>query len=63
MDMKKLYIVPETNVYRVNILSSLMVTSFEIKPGEDPISDDDFELSRENNNDDNNRGSIWDNAW
>ena len=62
--MKKIYNVPETIVYRVNVTSHLMEPSFEIKPGEDPIGDDDFEQSREeNNNESNNRGSVWENLW
>ena len=64
MDMKKTYNVPETIVYRVNVTSHLMEPSFEIKPGEDPIGDDDFEQSREeNNNESNNRGNVWENLW
>ena len=64
MDMKKTYNVPETIVYRVNVTSHLMEPSFEIKPGEDPIGDDDFEQSREENIDEsNNRGSVWENLW
>lgn len=63
MDMKKTYNVPETIVYRVNVTSHLMEPSFEIKPGEETIGDDDFEQSREENNTNNNRGSVWDNIW
>ncbi len=59
--MKKTYNVPETIVYRVNVTSHLMDPSFEIK--EETIGDGDFEQSREENNTDNKRGSIWDNAW
>ena len=62
--MKKTYNVPETIVYRVNVTSHLMEPSFEIKPGDETIDDGDFEQSREENIDENNnRGSIWDNAW
>ena len=62
--MKKTYIYPETTVYKVNV-TSIMATSLEddegsvtFKPGE--TSEDDFtDAARE----DNNRYSIWDNAW
>ncbi len=64
MDMKKLYIAPETNVYIINVVSHLMDPSFVLNPEDGPeISDDDFEQSREENNTDNNRGNIWDNGW
>ena len=64
--MKKLYIAPETNVYKVNVLSSMMVGSVKINDG--TISDDDFDPSRDNGTDDNtdntvNRSNVWDNIW
>ncbi len=60
--MKKTYNVPETIVYRVNVTSHLMDPSFEIK--DETIGDGDFEQSREENIDENNnRGSVWDNIW
>ena len=59
--MKKIYLEPETIVYKVNV-ASYLATSFDIQP--DPIGDNDFEQSREDNTDENNnRGSVWDNAW
>ena len=62
--MKKLYIVPETNVYKVNVHSSMMVaTSFTIID-DDPTPDSDFELSREDNTDNTvNHSNVWDNIW
>lgn len=63
--MKKIYLKPETNVYKVNV-TSVMATSFRFEEGEEGggVSEDDFnDASRENNNTDNNRGSVWDNAW
>lgn len=63
MDMKKLYIAPETNVYIINVVSHLMDPSFVLNPEGGPeISDDDFDQTREDNID-NYRGNIWDNAW
>ena len=63
--MKKLYIAPETNVYKVNVLSSMMVvTSFTIKDDDNPTPDTDFDPSREDNTDNtNNRSNVWDNIW
>lgn len=58
--MKKTYNVPETIVYRVNVTSHLMEPSFEIK---ETIDDGDFEQSREDNNTNNNRNTVWDNIW
>ncbi len=63
--MKKIYLKPETNVYKVNV-TSVMATSFRFDEGEggDGVSEEVFnDASRENNNDDNNRGNVWDNAW
>ena len=65
--MKKIYLKPETNVYKVNV-TSVMATSFKFDEGEggDGVSEKVFnDASREENtdNENNNRNSIWDNAW
>ena len=59
--MKKIYIAPETNIYKVNVVS-MMATSFGTI---EDTPDGDLELSREENTDNtgNNRSNIWDNAW
>ena len=59
--MKKIYIAPETNIYKVNVVS-MMATSFGTI---EDTPDGDLELSREENTDntDINRNNIWDNAW
>ena len=61
MKMKKIYIAPETNIYKVNVVS-MMATSFGTI---EDTPDDNLELSREENTDntDINRNNIWDNAW
>ena len=65
--MKKFYIAPETNVYKVNALSSMMVaTSFGVVGDDTPINEGDFtDGSRDNGTDDNtnNRSNVWDNIW
>ena len=63
--MKKIYIVPETNIYKVNVVSHLMEpSSFETR---EDTADGDLDLSREANTDNtentNNRGNVWDNIW
>lgn len=64
--MKKTYIAPETDIYAVN---SVKVLAGSIKDGDDEgtigfndggTSEEEFELGAR---EDNNRGSIWDNAW
>lgn len=63
--MKKLYISPATEVYNVTLSNSIVTGSpdenFTTNPSLDDVGDGG-DYSRENNND-NNRGSIWDNAW
>ncbi len=63
--MKKLYISPATEVYNVT-LSNSIVTGSPDGNFTTTISDDDQgdggDYSRENDSD-NNRGNIWDNAW
>ena len=61
MKMKKIYIAPETNIYKVNVVS-MMATSFGTI---EDTPDYNLELSREENTDntDINRNNIWDNAW
>lgn len=63
--MKKQYITPSLLVVKVEMHSALMDnmsfnTEKEIELTEE--NSGDFGLTREDNND-NNRGSIWDNAW
>ena len=59
--MKKIYIAPETNIYKVNVVS-MMATSFGTI---EDTPDGDLDRSREENTDNtgNNRSNIWDNAW
>ena len=62
--MKKIYIAPETNIYKVNVVSHLMEPSFGTREG---TPDGDLDLSREDNTDNtdntNNRSNVWDNIW
>lgn len=65
--MKKIYLEPETTVYKVNV-TSVMATSFKFDEGEggDGVSEEFFnDASREENTDEdnNNRNSVWDNIW
>ena len=65
--MKKIYLEPETTVYKVNV-TSVMATSFKLDEGEEGggVSEDDFnDASREENTDNTNNGgnSVWDNIW
>ena len=62
--MKKQYIAPSLFVVKLEMHSTLMQMSVY----ENEINGEDAGLSREynienNENIDNNRGSIWDNAW
>ncbi len=63
--MKKEYINPTNTVYSIRLVSSLLTASQEYpdldKGGFDGGSGEAD--SREFDTDDNNRGSIWDNAW
>ena len=61
--MKKKYFAPETNIYKVNVVSHLMQpSSFEFV--DDPIDPKEFDdASREENADGNNRSNVWDNIW
>lgn len=63
--MKKLYIAPETNVHKLNPMSSIL-TSGSVDEGsvtiidDSPVGESEFtDAARE----DNNRGSVWDNIW
>ena len=56
--MKKIFLEPKAKVFMVDSVSPLMDQSFVIKPGEEPINDNDFELSR-----DNGGNSVWDDIW
>lgn len=64
--MRKIYIKPATEVYNVTLSNSIVTGSpdenFTTNPSSDDVGDGG-DYARENNNDDNNRGSIWDNVW
>lgn len=64
--MKKLYIAPETNVHKLNPMSSILTAgsvdegSVTIIDDNNPVGESEFtDAARE----DNNRNSVWDNAW
>lgn len=64
--MKKLYIAPETNVHKLNPMSSIL-TAGSVDSGSVPIIDDgpvgESDFTDATRDDNNNRGNVWDNAW
>lgn len=62
--MKKLYIAPETNVHKLNPMSSIL-TAGSVDEGsvtiidDNPVDESEFTDAARNSN----GGSIWDNAW
>ncbi len=63
--MKKLYIAPETNVHKLNPMSSILTVgsvdegSVTIIDDNHPVDESEFTDAARNSN----GGSIWDNAW
>ena len=66
--MKRQYITPSVfcvkldtrKAFLENAVSNVRVSNEEIDPGEDNVN---AGWAREDNNTDNNRGSVWDNVW
>ncbi len=66
--MKKIYIKPDTQVYIVDLSRSVML---RVSGGDEEENPTDFSGSTGTGEDvdpgeysrDNNRGSVWDNAW
>lgn len=62
--MKKLYIAPETNVYKLNSMSFI---AGSVDSGSVPIIDDgsvgESDFTDATRDDNSNGGNIWDNAW
>lgn len=62
--MKKLYIAPETNVHKLNPMSSIL-TAGSVDEGsvtiidDNPVDESEFTDAARNSN----GGNIWDNAW
>lgn len=63
--MKKEYINPTNTVYNIRLISSLLTASQENPDLEEGGSDSGSGVadSREFDTNDNNRNSVWDNAW
>ena len=62
--MKKIYIAPETNVYKINVISSLLVASLD---NDNAVTIKDVETNEDDfidpSRDGNNHSNVWDNAW
>ena len=63
--MKRQYITPSVFCVKIDtrrffLEGSMQISDEEIDPGEDNVN---AGWAREDNSDNNNRGSIWDNAW
>ncbi len=63
--MKKEYVNPTNTVYNIRLISSLLTASQENPDLEEGGYDSGSGEadSREFDTNDNNRGSVWDNAW